>query len=298
MYQGQLIGGSEPKKFEVEKPFSGYGLKIAVGGELGEDLYKAENQEQFLEVVRALYPEVTINVTYSYKDGNPIRPISQMALFSIIEHAQNEEGIIKVTYSNEEIVDNKSVTFEVYLPLTKDGNILFNNDEIMTLELSASADITIDVWTIESAIAAPDFFNFQNLDILQGKKDVEFDVSKYESIMIPTASVTANTEITIEFTNGKICRYRKPELQFIGLLVNDLCFSSYDRSINGFGNYAIMNTSTVKSIRINRDTVSAFTILAVERVVVKDVQNVARANSGMVDLTTVKLERDIQAKFN
>lgn len=293
MYQGQLVGGGQPKKFDVEKPFSGYGLKILVAGASGANLFDAEDQEHFLTVIRSMYDAITINVTYNYKDGNPQRPISQMPLMAIIEHAQNEEGIIKVVVNHD-----KTVEFHVYLPLTKDGNILFNNDETMTLELSAAEDIAIDVWTIESAIAAPDFFNFQNLDVLNGKKDVEFDVSKYESIMIPMSALTANTELTIEFTNGKIVRYRKPELSFIGLLVNDLCFGSYQRSINGFGNFGILATSTVKSIRINRDTVSAFTIIAVERVVVKDVQNVARANSGLVDLTAVKLDRDIQAKFN
>lgn len=300
MHLGKHIGGGQPSIFDTEKPFSGYGFHINVSGDFAPPKLPS-SEVKLLEFLEFLKDSISISTTYVLADGTPVRKITQLPLMSVAEFAQFEEGIISCSF--EEVTAGGITTYnallKLYVPLTKNGNILFNNDEVMHLEIHSSiTGVDVDVYTLESAIASPDYFKFSNLDVLQGKKEVVFPIGKYETVMIPLQDLTVGTEISLTYTNSKVVRYKKPELEFIGLLVNDIVLASNAGQINGYGQYAIIDTSTVKEIAINRSTTSAFSMIAIEREVVKNVGNVQSANRGMVDLTEVKLNADIMERLS
>lgn len=300
MHLGKHIGGGQPSIFDTEKPFSGYGFHITLTGDSALESLPLDSGK-LLEILDGLNQFVTISTTYVLVDGTPVRKITQLPLMVLAEFAQFEEGIISCEFSPTFYGADKKydALLKFYVPLTKNGNILFNNDEVIHLEIASSqVGIDVDVYTIESAIASPDYFKYSNLDVLHGKKEVVFPIGKYETVMIPLGALTVGTEISLTYTNGKIVRYKKPELEFIGLLVNDIVLASNSGQINGYGNYAIIDTSTVKEIAINRSTTSSFSMIAVEREVVKNVGNVQVANRGMVDLTEVKLNADIMERLS
>lgn len=300
MHLGKHIGGGQPSIFDTEKPFSGYGFHITCSGNRAlEKLPK--NEADLLKLMDELTESVIISTTYVLADGTPVRKITQLPLMVVAEFAQFEEGVISCSFESNMYgeVEKWDTVLKFYVPLTKNGNILFNNDEVMHLEIASSeTGIDVDVYTLESAIASPDYFKYSNLDVLQGKKEVVFPIGKYETVMIPLPALTVGTEISLTYTNGKVVRYKKPELEFIGLLVNDIVLATNSGQINGYGNYAIIDTSSVKEIAINRSTASAFSMIAVEREVVKNVGSVQIANRGMVDLTEVKLNADIMERLS
>lgn len=300
MHLGKHIGGGQPSIFDTEKPFSGYGFHISMTGDSALDKLPA-NEADLLKLLVDLTEAVIISTTYVLADGTPVRKITQLPLTVVAEFAQFEEGVMSCSFESKMYgaLEKFDAILKFYVPLTKNGNILFNNDEVMHLEIASSeVGIDVDVYTLESAIASPDYFKYSNLDVLQGKKEVVFPIGKYETVMIPLSALTVGTEISLTYTNSKVVRYKKPELEFIGLLVNDIVLASNAGQINGYGNYAIIDTSTVKEIAINRSTASAFSMIAIEREVVKNVGSVQSANRGMVDLTEVKLNADIMERLS
>lgn len=310
MKLGTIEASQSEKTLSVEKPFSGYGFELKTRLPVTFDKDKLDTiiVSNFLKEINT---KCVMSLAYVKKDGNPIRPFNSLGIIELCEYAQRNEGSIVVAIKDVEIefegamVTRYDLILRAYFPITPSGNILFNNDETAQLTVTTQENTTLDVWTIESAVSSPDYFNFTTLDILADKKEVSFDTSKIATILIPAQDLTATTEIQLTYTNGKIVRMRANELEFISSLDNDVTYQLHMGTINespalvipSRGMFHILDINETRELRITRDSKSAFSIIAVTREVVQDVRAVQDANRGLIDLTELKLNKEISNKI-
>lgn len=295
MYLGR--SQNEEKIFSTEKPFSGYGFSISLTLGSAVAFINAINNplaENPIEDAMS-YVDVTCSLLHQYREGKHERPFTAVKIVDLLELAQHAEGIISV--SMEEKDGSEGVVIRGYLPLTESGSKSFLEDETSLLTVITGENIIAEVWTIESPTLAGSWTQWTKKDVLDGQTQKQFEVSQFHTVAIPMVALTKSTEITITFTNGGVVRYKKPELQFIGLLANDCSYNVNGRVFGGFGKFAILDVSAVSTIDIHRESTSPFSIYMLDDVPVKNMRSVAQHNSGMIDVASLKVEAEAQKQL-
>lgn len=276
---------------EIERPVAGLYIKMRVlKATIGTDNDTYTTAETKAAAVLTVLNGQTIGMTYVDNTGVPVYLCNNMPLGKLAEHAQSEEGVIKVSHH-----DADEDHIEMYIPLNANGGYIpFGDDQTLEIKLTTDASVTAgQVNTIESPVASPDWYQFNKLLVEENRDEKPFDVRGYESVMIPLAYVTSDMVITMIHTNGKVIRMGKEELIAVGLTANDAVTQIHGRSVGGFVGHAIVNVETVKQLEFQRSSTDAFEVIAVKNLLIDGLRDVVSNNKGLT--STVAVAQAIEA---
>ncbi|GEM_PF-6394234 len=285
---GDVLG----KDFNIEKPFCGLAVVVRVASDsIG---IKEDGTENFTKnLIEKIGNNITVSAYYKQKSGKGKYYFSAFNLMQLLELSQHEEGVVKV------IRDGLDYVIKGYLPLSNTGAIAFNNDETMTVTVVGGKDFkyNMDLYTVELSQVAHDYLEYSRLSVLEGQREKKFDLRGYEKIMIPLSAISRTTIVSLDYTNGITCRYNREELEAMGLLINDVCYSNGANTVYGFGHHAILDCSNIVDVDIRRDSTTAFDIVAIKTRLVSDVIGSIITNEKLIDTTEQEKLEKLNAKL-
>lgn len=245
------------------------------------------------EVVQFLNDNVQLSVHLKPKNGKNKYLYPKMGLGTLIEEAQAGEGYVDVVSI---AVDTYQVRFG--LPLTQKGSIQLDNDEEIILDLTTDAVVTnLDIYGLETPLASPTYRSVTVMSMTQGNKNDQFDVSEFDTILIPMSAITATTDLQIVYTNGESPKFLKTELEILGKSMNDCLVAIDGVSTGGNGLFAAFDASAMERIEVRRDSVTAFDIFGFTDEPLEDMQKVYKINRSLVSKSTEVLDRKVSSKF-
>jgi len=252
---GTVAAGSEIE-FKVERPVKSLTFRVDWTGQDYDDVTPKTVQEAVL-FLQTKTSELNVDIKYQKKDGTFERAFANIPLIPVWELEAFGEGQIKMEGSGTAGQNDGAVTVYAELPLSKDGAIPFDDDEVLIITMPVSTgDVTI--FASDHPIASETFREIGVLTMPQGYREKEFDVSNAEQILIRMGDITASTELTLFHTNGKTMTYKVEELVNLGLVSNPVSYNFNGLVYSGFGNYAILNVSTCTKLRVNRTSTALF----------------------------------------
>lgn len=247
-------------KLRIEKPLSALFLAISYSHGVAN-----EGQLVTTNILDSVFSDSTLSLNYINKAGNTKRLVPSIPLKALAEFFQTQEGSILINENT------------IYIPIHigHEGLVPFNNDEVLEISFNITnpnfSMNQLSIHTIETPQLSPFMYEFDRKSVPQNQKQVEFDISKSENLLIPVDSVTSTTEYLFRASNGQTTRFQKEELIAMAIMSNDLVVSGRmlttdgiftPVNVFGYENYFVFPCGVYETVEIVRDSTSSFDIIS------------------------------------
>ena len=278
MLLGPVQGGASPT-LTVEKPFSHLNVKINLSATGKTALSGASTIKEVDQFLENLNNSIVVTAAIKEKDGTQTNLFNARNLIDLMEFSQEAEGLIKL--------DSENSCIRGRIELTKLGAIPFNNDEEFRLILSTKVHPTyssVEFRAMESPLTAQDVIRWHTLDV-GSESQKNFDVSDYGKIMIPLSAFTNSMDLQFHYSNGKSISWNKENIYESGYLLNDIVYNLDGKLIkSGFHEYAILDVSMVRDIKMYRNSTTSFRMLVINQELLPSAEESQAQNEALKDL--------------
>lgn len=238
-------------------------------GALGFDFTSAAMAGDIEELYTVL-DEIKLSAAYVRKNGPQVTICSRLSLLQLAVFGASSEGAIATTSTINR------VSFVV--PLSEMGGIQMLDDETLTFTLNGlptTAGLRMSVYGMESPVADPVMFVYNQKSVPAGTISKTFDLTPSAFLILPVTNSLDSLQIT--YANGQDVTLTPAELFLHHSTRQDLVTIA-PTNVDQIGPYYVLQVEAAATLRVN-STGTLYNFTAVDPTVINSVANVQAQNA-------------------